>query len=70
MRFSHCAVPDGYAPPAGKRAHGDLVAPSSAILPQHVCTNSGALDENAPPLSSKLDVAVDGSSTFSRCASA
>ena len=47
LRFSHCAVPVGKAPPAGIALTGSRSPLPAAIWPSTSCTNFGAFDENA-----------------------
>src|ERR1019366_10812600 len=45
LRFSHCAVPVGNAPPAGIALTGSESPRPAAISPSTLRTNSGALPE-------------------------
>ncbi len=69
LRFSHCELPLGKAPPAGILLTGSKSPRPAAISPSTSRTNSGAFTEMAGTRSN-ADEALAGSSTFSRCASA
>src|SRR5579859_4651024 len=63
LRFSHCEVAVGNAPPAGMALTGSRSPRPAAISPSTLRTNSGALLE-IDGMRSKVDEAAVGNSTL------